>query len=201
MVTLLLAGHETIAAGLTWAVWLLAGCPEVQDRVANEVQETLGGREPTFADLPRLAAVEQAFKEALRLYPPVYTFSREAAQTAMVAGCEIRPGSQVFLYPFLTQRDPRWFPDPERFEPLRFAPPSEERLPPCAWFPFGAGPRACVGRGFALMEGTLILASVLRQYRLERAAGQGEPELVWQLSLHPKVGPRIKLTYRFAEPG
>jgi cytochrome P450 len=198
MVTLLLAGHETTGVALSWTAWLLACHADVQERVAAEVRAVLRGRPPESADLPRLVPVEQVLKEALRLYPPVYFFSREAAERVEIAGYEMTAGSQVFLSPYLTQRDARWFPEPERFDPLRFTLENEERLPACAWFPFGAGPRACVGRGFAMMEGTLILASVLQHYRLERAPGQGEPEPEWQLSLHPKGG--IRLAVRRREP-
>jgi len=196
MVTLLLAGHETIAVALVWSAWLLARHAEVQERVAGEVRTALGSQPPQLADLPRLVAVEQALKEAMRLYPPVYFFSREVAETVEVAGYEMVPGSQVFLSPYLTQRDPRWFPDPEQFDPLRFTPENEERLPACAWFPFGAGPRACVGRGLAMLEGTLVLASLMQSSRLETAPGQSEPELEWQLSLHPKEDIRLVVQKR-----
>jgi cytochrome P450 len=188
LVTLLLAGHDTQAAALTWAGWLLACHPDIQDRAAQEVRSALGERLPQVADLPRLAYVEQVFKETLRLCPPIYFFSREAAEPVEVGGYTLPPSSQVFLSPYLTQHDERWFPDPERFDPLRFSPENERRMRACAWFPFGAGPRACVGRGFAMLEGTLILAVALQRCRLRPAAGQGEPRRLWQLSLHPQGG-------------
>jgi len=158
LVTLLLAGHETSAAALIWAGWLLARHADVQKPVANQVRAVLGNRPPGYADLPQLVEVEQALKEAMRLYPPVYFLSRQVAETVEIAGYELPPLSQVYMNPFLTQRDPRWFPEQEKFDPLRFTPGKEEQLPPCAWFPFGAGPRACIGRGFAMMEGVLVLA-------------------------------------------
>ncbi len=191
LVTLLLAGHETTGASLTWAGWLLASYPEIQERLAASVRDALGARPASFPDLPGLHSVEMAFKEAMRLHPPVYFFSREVADPVDVAGYPMRPGSQIFLFPYLTQRDPRWFPDPEVFDPWRFEPERESQRPVLAWFPFGAGPRACIGRGFALMEGTLILATVLQNYRLTVAPEQAEPIPEWQLSLHPRGGIRL----------
>ena len=110
-----------------------------------------------------------------------------------IAGFNIRPKSQVFLNPYLTQRDPRWFPEPEKFNPHRFAPEYEQDRPACSWFPFGAGPRACVGRSLAILEGTLVVTAILQQIRLQPAAGQGEPTPEWQLSLHPKTGLRLSV--------
>lgn len=196
MVTLLLAGYETSAAALTWSAWLLACHPDVQEQLADEVRCLLGDRRVEFTDLPRLAAVERVFKESLRLYPPVYFLSREAAEPVQIAGFAIKPNSQVFLNPFLTQRDARWFPDPEKFDPQRFTSENEQHLPACAWFPFGAGPRACVGRSFAMLEGTLVLASLVQQFQLEPAPGQSEPNREWQLSLHPQEGLRLVVLRR-----
>lgn len=196
MVTLLLAGHETSAAALTWSGWLLATHANDQNRIADDVRLVPGERRAEFADLPRLALVERAFKESLRLYPPVYFLSREAAEPVQIAGFKIPPKSQVFLNPYLTQRDPRWFPEPERFDPQRFTPECEHDRPACAWFPFGAGPRACVGRSLAMLEGTLVLTAILQQFRLRPATGQGEPTPEWQLSLHPQGGLRLSVQRR-----
>lgn len=196
MVTLLLAGHETSAAALTWSGWLLATHIDEQERTATEVCSVLGTRPPEFSDLPRLDAVERVFKESLRLYPPVYFLSREAAEPVRVAGFHLRPKSQVFLNPYLTQRDPRWFPEPEKFDPRRFSPQCEQTRPACAWFPFGAGPRACVGRSLAMLEGMLVLAAIVQQFRLVPTAGQGEPTPEWQLSLHPQGGLRLGVQRR-----
>jgi cytochrome P450 len=187
LVTLLLGGQESTAAALTWAGWLLAIHPEIQERCASA------------AVLPESSFpiyIEQVFKESMRLYPAIYSISREASEPADIAGYRLMPGSLVFLSPYLTQRDPRWFPEPETFDPERFSPEREAALPSCAWFPFGAGPRGCVGRGLALLEGTLILGSLLRRYRLEPRAGQGDPEKEWQLSLRPKGGLRLRLRQR-----
>lgn len=185
MITLLLAGHETSAAAVTWAAWLLAKHPDVQDRVSQDIRAELRDHPLGFNDLGRLTAVEQVFKEAMRLYPPVYFLSRETTTAVEVAGYQLAPSSQVFLVPYLTHRDPRWFSDAERFNPQRFTNESEGSLPACSYFPFGAGPRACIGRGFAMMEGILVLAAVLRKFQLRLAKEQDEPSLAWQLSLHP----------------
>jgi cytochrome P450 len=194
LVTLLFAGHDTSGVAMTWTGWLLAVRGDIQKRLSDEVRTVVGTRMPDVDDLPRLRGVEMAFKEAMRLFPPVYFFSREVASTVEIGGCTMQPGGQVFLCPYLTQRDPRWFPDPTRFDPWRFTPENEQRRPACAWFPFGAGPRACIGRGFSLMEGTLIFATLLQRCRLEPVPGQGEPAVECQLSLHPRGGTRLSVT-------
>lgn len=196
IVTLLLAGFETSAAAVTWATWLLATYPEIQQETADQVRGVLGTRTPGFSDLPRLAMVERVFREAMRLYPPVYFLSREVVETVEIGDYQLPPSSQVFLVPYLTHHDPRWFPEPEKFDPSRFAAGLESRLPACVYFPFGAGPRACVGKGLAILEGTLVLAALLQRFRLEPAPNQGVPELAWQLSLHPKENLRLTLTCR-----
>jgi cytochrome P450 len=196
LITLLVAGYETTGVAMTWAGWLLARHRDIQQRLSDEIRGVLGNRIPDFVDLPQLRVVEMALKEAMRLFPPAYFFSREVTETVEVGGCIMRPSAQVFLSPYLTQRDPRWFPDPATFDPRRFAVEQEQHRPACAWFPFGAGPRACIGRGFALMEGTLVLSTVLQRYRLEPAPGQGEPELEAQISLHPKGGIRLSVKRR-----
>ena len=135
-------------------------------------------------------------KEAMRLYPPAYTLSREAVAPVEVGGYAIRPGSQVSLPIFLTHRDARWFDRPDDFVPHRFTGEGEKLWPPCAYAPFGAGPRACIGRGFAMLEGVLVLAAVLQKYHVALAADQAEPELEAQISLHPKDGIRVVMTPR-----
>jgi len=194
VVSLLVAGHETVAVALTWAGTLLARHPNVQSRTADAAAETFGDCASDSADLAQLAPVEQAFRETVRLYPPVYLFSREIAEPVLIGGYAMSPGSQVFLSPYLTQRDARWHADPDTFDPLRFTPENERRQPACAWFPFGAGPHACVGRGFAQAEATLVLARLLRRYRLEPVPGQQNPEPEARMLLRPKEG--LRLTVR-----
>lgn len=178
---LFLAGYETTAVALAWAGWLLARHPAVQDRVAGNGPEA-----------------ERAFREALRLYPPVHLFTREAAGPVEVAGYTLPAGSQVFLSPYLTQRDARWFPDPERFDPSRFVPEAEAARPGCAWFPFGAGPRACLGRGSALLTGGTILSLLTARFVLEPA---GAPEPVGRLFLVAKGPIRVSVRPRGGSAG
>jgi cytochrome P450 len=194
--TLLLAGHETTATSLVWACYLLAMNPEIQERAAEEVAEVLGDRQASAQDVPRLAAVDRALKEAMRLYPAVYFTSREAVEEVQIGGWRISPGSQVHLLLYAAYHDRRWFDDPEEFRPERFAPGCEERLPQCAYIPFGAGPRVCIGRGMATMEATLVLAGILQRYRLSLAPGQGPVEMVAQISLHPRGPVRLALERR-----
>ncbi|MCA9239801.1 MAG: cytochrome P450, partial [Planctomycetales bacterium] len=186
LVTLLLAGHETSAAALTWTIWHLAHEVQVQEELAESVQVAVGNRRLELADLPRLSGVAQAVSEAMRLHPPVYLISREVAASVKIAGYELCPGSQVFINLWVTHRDPRWFPTPLKFVPNRFLPKAVSMRPKCSFFPFGAGPRACLGRDFAMIETTLIAAALLQRFQFRPAAGQLEPELEWQLTLHPR---------------
>ncbi|HVU88334.1 MAG TPA: cytochrome P450 [Pirellulales bacterium] len=197
--TLLLAGHETTATTLVWTLYLLARHPQVQEQTATAVRDVLGDRLATAADVPRLAAVDCAIKEAMRLYPAVYFTAREAVEEVEIGGYRIPPGSQIHLLLYAIYHDPRWFPAPEEFLPARFADGGEERLPPGAFVPFGAGPRACIGRAMAMIEATLIVATILQKYRLSLAPGQGEPTPVAQVSLHP-AGP-VRLTLAPRETG
>src|SRR5262249_10400088 len=153
-----LAGDDTTATSITWAMYLLAAHPDQQAVLAHEVRRALGERTAGFDDLPKLKGVESALKEGMRLYPPIYFFSSEAAEDVEIAGFKIRKGSQVHLCPLVTHRDPRWHSEPDKFLPFRFLANYEERLPPFAYFPFGGGPRVCVGKSFSLMESVLILA-------------------------------------------
>ena len=198
--TLLLAGHETTATTLIWTAYLLAAHPEIQQRTAQSVAEVLGDRPPTFEDVPRLTAVDMVLKEAMRLYPAVYFTAREAAEEVEILGYHIPRGSQIHLLLYATYHDPRWFDAPEEFRPERFAPGYEERLPACAYVPFGAGPRACIGKGMAMIEATLVVATLLQSYRLSLAPGQKKPEMVAQISLHPRGALRLGLDRR-TRPG
>ena len=141
-------------------------------------------------------------KEAMRLYPPAYVLSREVIENVTIGGHALRPASklrwadQVHLPVYVTHRDARWYDRPTDFVPHRFLGEGEKSFPPCAYVPFGAGPRACIGRGFALFEGTLILATLLRRFHLVLSHDQGPPELEAQISLHPKGGLRVKLQPR-----
>ena len=194
-VTIFLAGHDTTAAGLTWLGWVLATHPDYTEALAAEVKQVLGDRPPTFADLPRLSAVERAVKESLRLYPPaIAVFARQAVKEVEIGGWTIPRGAVVRMMTYITHHDPRWFPDPDRFDPDRFLPEQYAQLPACAYVPFGAGPRVCLGQSFAMMEMTLITALLLQQYRITPA--QAVPALNPSMSLRPVGGMQLTLTPR-----
>lgn len=196
IMTLFLAGHETTAVTLTWTLYLLARHPEAQRRLADEVAAVLADRQPTLEDLPQLAYCQQVIKESMRLYPAVYFTSREAAEDCEIAGYRVPRGSQVHLLPYVMHRDQRWWEEPEAFRPERFAPNKEDGLTEYAYLPFGAGPRACIGRGFAMQELMLAVANVVGRFSVHLASGQGEPEMEAQVSLHPRGGVRLRLESR-----
>jgi len=196
IVTMLLAGHETMASALTWTLWSLATHNDHQSRLAEEIQHQLRGQTPKAENFEQLASVQQAFKEGMRLYPPVYLLSRWVVKQVEVAGFRLLPGSQVFLNVFVTHRDARWFPDPARFEPSRFACSHSGRMLRSTWFPFGAGPRGCIGKDFSMMEGTLVLSALLQRCQFTPAAGQANPQFQWGLSLQPRGGLRLSLSER-----
>jgi len=186
---LFLAGHDTTAAALAWVGYLLARHPEVQQRLADEVRTVLAGREPSAADVAQLPYTEAVIKETLRLYPPAWIwFAREAMQDVELGGYTIPRDGIVYVTPWVTQRDPRWFPQPERFDPERFQAGRTDPLPPCAYFPFGAGPRLCVGNAFAMTEMVLVIACLSQRFHLSLAPNQGEPELSPLLALRPRGG-------------
>jgi cytochrome P450 len=168
--TVLLAGHETTANALSFALWLLAHHPAIQQSVAEDCARVLQGRAPTAADYPQLTLAENVFAEALRLYPPVWVTARTAAEPYVYRGIQIERGTMLIAPQFAVQRDSRFFPDPLTFNPARFTPEAKATRPKFAYFPFGAGSRQCIGEGLAWMEGTLALAAILQQWKLFRLA-------------------------------
>ena len=165
-VTLFLAGHDTTAAALTWTWYLLASHPEVDRRLRHELDEVLGDRDPVPDDCAALRYTGMVLDEALRLYPPVGRIGRRPLADYRIAGRVIPAGAAVFLSPFVTQRDRRWWPDPERFDPERWTEEAGSRRPRYAAFPFGAGPRSCVGGQMARMIGVLAIATIARRWRM-----------------------------------
>ncbi len=194
MVTLIVAGHETVASALTWAWYLLAQHPDAERRLHDELAAVLGGRAPTVQDLPALSYTRAIVEETLRLYPPAWLITRRAADVDEIGGYRIPAGALVVVSPYLTHRHPAFWENPERFEPERFAPERSER-PRFAYFPFGGGPRLCIGNNFALMEAQLVLATVAQRYRLELAAN-GPVEVVPGVTLRPRVGLPVRLHER-----
>jgi cytochrome P450 len=166
VITLLLAGHETTAVALSWTWYLLAQHQECEQRLHEEVDAVLGGRLPTVEDLPTLPYSRMVLEESLRLYPPAWSFSRNALADDELGGYHIPAGSTVLLCPYTTHRHPEFWEQPEVFDPLRFTPERVAARPHYAYFPFGGGPRLCIGSAFAMMEAQLILVTVAQRYRL-----------------------------------
>lgn len=165
-ITILLAGHETTALALSWTCYLLSKHPQVAQHLHEELDEVLRGRPPAVGDLPRLRFTEMVVMEALRLYPPAYALGREAVKDCQIAGYEVPAGTSIFISPWVVHRDRRWFDRPEEFLPERWAGNAAQRLPRFAYFPFGGGPRICIGNRFAMMEAVLLLACIARRFRL-----------------------------------
>jgi cytochrome P450 len=188
--TLFLAGHETSATALTWAWYLLSQHPGAEARAAAEVQAVLGGRSPTAEDVPRLPYTSRVVTETLRLYPPVIALGREATTDCRIGGYPVKKGSSLVMSPWVLHRDPRYFEEPEHFDPDRWANDLSQRLPRFAYFPFGGGPRLCLGNGFAMMEATLVLATMLQQRHLRLLPGQVVTPAV-SPTLRPKDGIRM----------
>jgi cytochrome P450 len=195
LMTIFLAGHETTALALTWAWHLLALNPEAEARLAAELEEVLAGRAPAVGDLPRLRYADWVVKEAMRLYPPAWAVGRECVRECEVGGYRVAKGTQVFGFQWVTQRDPRWFADPLAFRPERWGEEAISRIPKYAYFPFGGGPRLCIGNYFATMEAVLILATVAQRFRLRPVPGHNV-EVLPALSLRPKRGLRVRLETR-----
>ncbi|HYX19646.1 MAG TPA: cytochrome P450, partial [Thermoanaerobaculia bacterium] len=194
-ITIFLAGHETTANALAWTWYLLAKNPDAEARLHAEVDAVLGGRSPTAADLPRLPWTEMVLAESMRLFPPAWIIGRRAIEPCEIGGFEVPRGSIVVVCQWVTHRDQRWFPEPERFDPERFLPAAKEARPRFAYFPFGGGPRVCIGEGFAWMEGVLVLAAIARRWRLHLAKDQ-EIVPAPSITLRPRDGIRMILERR-----
>jgi cytochrome P450 len=198
-ITLLLAGHETTAIALSWTVYLLAQNPAVQERLHAETAAVLGARPPCAEDVPRLAYAERILRESLRLYPPAWLMPRIAAEECEIRGYRIPKGASVLVSQWIVHRDPRFFPDPERFDPDRWTEEFARSLPRFAYFPFGGGPRICIGNHFALLEATLILAAIAQRFRL-RLASATPVEPLASITLRPKGGVQVTLGDRRKSP-
>lgn len=173
VLTLLLAGHETTAASLAWTFMLLSKYPAARDRLEDEVDGVLGGREPEAEDVDRLPWTKAVLSEAMRLCPPAWTIERDALEDDEVAGVRVPAGSTIAVPPYLIHRNAEVWPNPEGFQPERFM--GEQRHPRYAYLPFGGGRRICVGAGFAMLEATLVLATIARTHRLDLVPGVAVP--------------------------
>jgi len=193
--TLLLAGHETTATALTWTFYLLSQHPEVEARLHAEVDGALAGRLARFDDLRALSYTERVVAEAMRLYPPAWVLGRRAIADTSIGGYDVPRGSIVLMSQYVVHRDVRWFEDPLRFVPDRWMPEKKGALPRFAYFPFGGGPRQCIGEQFAWTEAILLLATIARRWRPRLVPGH--PVALHPLiTLKPKHGMRMTLMGR-----
>jgi cytochrome P450 len=190
VMTIFLAGHETTALTLSWTWYLLAQNPETERKFHAELADVLGERLPTMADLSRLRYTEMIAKESMRLYPPAYALGREAVEECEIGGFRVPAGAQVFMFQWATQRDARFFAQPEKFQPDRWTEEFSNSLPKYAYFPFGGGPRACIGNYFAMMEIVLLLATIGQRFRFSLVPGH-PVSLMPAMSLRPKNGIKV----------
>lgn len=195
VMTLFLAGHETTALTLAWSWYLLGTNPEAEKRFHEELDQVLGVRSPEMSDLQQLKFTEQIVKESMRLYPPAYGLGREAINDCEIGGYPVPSGTQVFMFQWVTQRDDRFFDQAEKFKPSRWTKEFEEQLPKYAYFPFGGGPRACVGASFAMMEMMLVLATIGQRFRLQ-VVPEHPVEIYPAMSLRPRDGVRVVVNDR-----
>jgi cytochrome P450 len=194
-VTIFLAGHETTAVALSWTFALLARHPAVADKLHAELDEVLGEQEPTVDDLPRLDYTQRVLSESMRLFPPAWMIGRQAIADLELLGYDVPAGTVLLLPPFLVQRDARWWPDPRRFDPDRWTPEAEATRPKYAYFPFGGGPRLCIGETFAWMEGELLLATIAQRWQPRLVPGYPRGPQP-QVTLRPRDGMRMIMQLR-----
>ena len=185
--TLFLAGHETTALTLGWTWYLLSQNPAAEARLQEELRGVLGGKPPEVADLARLPYLHAVINEVLRLYPPAYLLARQAIAPFSIGGYDFPPGETVLISQWVMHRDPRYYDNPDAFRPERWLDGLADRLPPGAYFPFGDGPRRCIGQGFAMLESALVIATLAQRFRFRLAPGSNvatEP----LVTLRPKHG-------------
>jgi cytochrome P450 len=195
VMTLFLAGHETTALALSWSWYLLATHPEAEKKFHAELDEVLRGRAPEVTDLPALKYTEMIAKEAMRLYPPAYAVGREAIEETEIGGFRVPRKTQLFAFQWVTHRDPRYFDRPDDFDPDRWATDSIQNLPKYAYFPFGGGPRQCIGNYFAMMEVVLLMATIGQRFKFSLDEGH-KVEVLPVLSLRPKNGIKVVIEAR-----
>ena len=192
--TFLIAGHDPTATALTWIWFLLSQFPTVRERLAHELETVLGHRLPTAADVPRLVYTKMIWNEALRLYPPAWLLHarKSLAEDRLPSGVLFPAGSRVFLSPWSRHRNPRWFPDPNRYDPDRFSPEAMQARPAFSYFPFGGGGRRCLGESFAELEGLLVLATLASKVSLGLVDG---PTILPDplMTLWPKIPVRMTI--------
>ncbi len=198
VITIFLAGYETVANALAWTWYLLSQNPECERRFHQEIDRELQGRLPGVDDIPRLPYVEMVLAESMRLYPPAWAMGRYARHEFQLGEYFLPAKTTVLISQFITHRDARFFPDPLRFDPERFTPEAKARRTKFAYFPFGAGARQCIGESFAWMEGVLLLATLAQRWRLKLLPGHCvEPDPL--ITLRPKYGMKMEIEARSAD--
>jgi cytochrome P450 len=199
LTTMMVAGLDTTALALSWAFYLLSQNPDAARALREELDQVLGGRVPGFADLPRLAHTEMVVKETMRLYPSVWLIGREAIRDCEIGGHLIQAGESLFMSQWLKHRDARYFKDADKFVPERWRDDAVKQLPKFAYFPFGGGPRICIGNSFAMMEAVLVLATVCQRFDLTSAPGYRVNP--WPaITLYPKGGVFLRVEQRSHSP-
>jgi len=193
--TIFLAGHETTANALTWTWYLLSQNPEVEKRLHAELDGALAGRIPAHEDLAALPYTRMVLAESMRLYPPAWAIGRRALESFEVRGFTVPRRSVVLMSQYITHRDPRWFPNPECFDPERWTPEAQSARPKFSYFPFGGGARVCIGEQFAWMEGILLIATLAQQWRMHLVPGH-PVEVQPLITLRPAHGMRMRLERR-----
>lgn len=193
--TIFLAGHETTANAMAWCWYLLSTNPECATRFYAEVDEVLGQRRAGLEDVPKLAYTTKVFAESLRLYPPIWVVGRCAKVDCEIGGYTIPANSVVLLSQYVTQRDPRYFPEPSQFDPERWTPEAKAARPKFSYFPFSSGSRSCLGEPFAWVEGVLCLATLAQTHRFQLVPGH-RIVLQPQLTLRAKYGIRMQVERR-----
>jgi cytochrome P450 len=196
LVTLFVAGHETTSNALTWAFYLLATHPEIQTKLQGELDAVLNGKTAKFSDLKALVYTEMVVKESMRLLPPVWSLNSRQANEDTVIGDFLFPKDKViFISPYSNHHNPKYFPEPEKFDPERFSPDNEKSIPKHVYIPFGSGSRVCIGQAFAMMEAKLILASIVQCFNITLAEGQALDPLA-QITLSNKEGMSVNIKRR-----
>jgi cytochrome P450 len=193
--TLFIAGHETTAQMLAWTWYLLSENPQAEARLHEELESVLGGRSPEAADFGRLPYLMAVMNEILRLYPPAYITAREAIEPVQIGGYEFLPGTTIIFSQWVAHRDPRYFDDPETFRPERWIEGLAARLPSGAYYPFGDGPRRCIGQGFALLEAAIVIGTLAQRFRFQLVSGH-PVEVEPLVTLRPRHGIRMTLHAR-----
>ena len=190
LVTLMVAGLDTTALALSWSFYLLAKNPEIQKKLTDEISTVLGQRAPSLSDLPKLRYAEAVIKETMRLYPPGWIVGRESISDCEIGGEKFRTGTSFVMSQWLKHRDARFFPEPLEFRPERWL--TETKLPKFAYFPFGGGPRICIGNAFAMMEAVLVLTMVMQKFRVSAAADY-EVRPFPSITLQPEGGIHLRV--------